>query len=100
MKAIISAHCGYVPETMDESYRVSRIAGIHKEINVKVNYCLAMAAVTALVGGLYELILSFGGIISEVWWMLNLAVSIAFFATGVYMTMAVNEEVESRYMLD
>ena len=100
VRSVIAGHCGYVPETMDESYRVSRIAGIHKEIGVKVRYCLIMGAVTAVVGGLYELILSFGGIISEIWWMLNLVISVAFFATSIYMTMAVNEEVESRYMLD
>lgn len=100
VRAMISAHCGYVPETMDESYRKSRIEGIHKEIYQKVNYCLAMTVVVALIGGLYELILSFGGIVSEVWWMLNLAVSVGFFATSVYMAAAVNEEVESRYMLD
>ncbi len=97
---IIKNYCGYVPENMDESYRTSRLAAIQKEVGNKVTLCFAMAALTMLTGGLYELILSFDNLLSEIWWLINFCVSAAFFASAVYMMYAVSEEVESRYMLD
>ncbi len=100
VRAIIKDHCGYVPTTMDEGYRTSRLAAIHKEIGTKVTLCLALAAVTAVTGGLYELMLSLDNLVSEIWWLVNFIASGCFFASAVYMMSAVNEEVESRYMLD
>lgn len=100
VRAIIGQHCGYVPSTMDDSYRSSRLAAIHKEVGAKVWLCLAFAALSAAVGGLYEFILSLDLFISPIWWIISFAVSLAFFASAVYMMSAVNEEVESRYMLD
>ena len=100
VRAIIKAHCGYIPTTMDEAYRTARLEAIHKEVGVKVTVAVVFAAFTAVIGGLYELILSFDNFVSEMWWLVNFAVSLGFFATVVYMTNAVNEEVESRYMLD
>lgn len=100
VRAVISQHCGYIPATMDESYRSSRLAAIHKEVGAKVWLCLAFAAISAAAGGLYEFILSLDLFISPIWWIISFAVSLAFFASAVYMMSAVNEEVESRYMLD
>lgn len=100
VRAIIKEHCGYVPTTMDEDYRTARLAAIHKEVGIKVTLCLVLGALTAVVGGLYELILSLDKLISEVWWLVNFVCSIAFFASAFHMMGAVNEEVESRYMLD
>jgi hypothetical protein len=98
--AIINGHCGYIPETMSETYRTSRLEAIRKEICVKVYICLACALLTAVIGGLYELILSFDLFISPIWWIFNFAASAIFFVSSLYMFGAVNEEVESRYMLD
>ena len=100
IRAIINEHCGYIPETMSESYRTSRLEAIRKEIGVKVYICLAFAVLTAVVGGLYELILSFDLFISPIWWIFNFAASAIFFVSSLYMFGAVTEEVESRYMLD
>ena len=100
VRAVIDQHCGYIPSTMDESYRTSRMAAIRKEVGAKVWACLALAALTAVSGGLYELILSFDVFISPIWWIFNMIVSLAFFGTSFYMLDAVTEEVESRYMLD
>ena len=100
VRAIINDQCGYIPETMSESYRTSRLEAIRKEICVKVYICLAFAALTAVIGGLYELILSFDLFISPIWWIFNFAASAIFFVSSIYMFGAVTEEVESRYMLD
>jgi len=100
VRAIIKEHCGYVPSTMDEDYRTARLAAIHKEVGAKVTLCLILGALTAVVGGLYELILSLDKLISEVWWLINFVCSVAFFASALHMMGAVSEEVESRYMLD
>lgn len=100
VRAIIKAHCGYVPSTMSEEYRSSRIEAIQKEVGGKVTLCLVFAVITMLTGGLYELMLSFDIFISEVWWLINFVVSGIFCGTSIYMMSAVCEEVESRYMLD
>ena len=100
VRAIIKGHCGYVPMTMDENYRKSRLEAIHKEVGAKVTLAFALVILTAVSGGLYELILSLDILISEVWWLVNFACSIAFFASALHMMSALNEEVESRYMLD
>ncbi len=100
VRSIIDLHCGYVPSTMDEAYRSSRLEAIRKEVGAKVWLCLALAAITAAVSGLYELILSLDLFISPIWWIIGFVASLAFFASAVYMMSAVNEEVESRYMLD
>lgn len=100
VRAIIAEHCGYVPLTMDEAYRTSRLGAIHKEVGVKVTLCLICAVLTAITGGLYELILSLDLFISELWWIINFVVSACFFASALNMMLAVCEEVESRYMLD
>ena len=100
VRAIINEHCGYIPSTMDESYRTSRMEAIRKEVGAKVYICLAFAALTALSGGLYELIISFDLFISPIWWIFNFVISGIFFVSAIYMIGAVNEEVESRYMLD
>jgi len=100
VRAIINEHCGYIPLTMDESYRVSRMEAIRKEVGAKVTVCLVFAALAAVSGGLYEFILSLDLFISPIWWIINFAVCGAFFVSALYMMSAVNEEVESRYMLD
>jgi hypothetical protein len=100
VRAIIDGHCGYIPSTMSEEYRSSRLAAIRKEVCAKVWLCLAIAAITAAVSGLYEFILSLDLFISPIWWIISFVASLAFFASAVYMMSAVNEEVESRYMLD
>ena len=100
VRAIIKGHCGYVPTTMDESYRTSRLEAIHKEVGAKVTLAFALSILTAVISALYELILSLDKLISEVWWLVCFACSIAFFASALHMMSAVNEEVESRYMLD
>ncbi len=100
VREIIKAHCGYVPMTMDESYRTARLEAIHKEVGLKVTACLVFAVLATVSGGLYELILSFDIFISEIWWLINFVISGCFFASAVYMANAVNEEAESRYMLD
>ncbi len=100
IRAIINEHCGYIPSTMDESYRNSRMEAIRKEVGVKVTVCLAFAALAAVSGGLYEFMLSLDLFISPIWWIINFAVCGAFFVSSLYMIGAVNEEVESRYMLD
>ena len=100
VRAIIKGHCGYVPTTMDESYRTSRLEAIHKEVGAKVTLAFALSILTAVISALYELILSLDKLISEVWWLVCFACSIAFFASALHMMGAVNEEVESRYMLD
>lgn len=100
VRAIIKAHCGYIPATMDESYRTARLEAIHKEVGLKVTVAVVFAALTAVTGGLYEFIISLDNFVSEIWWLVNFAVSLGFFACVIYMTSAVNEEAESRYMLD
>lgn len=100
VRAVIDSHCGYIPSTMSEEYRSSRLAAIRKEVCAKVWLCLAIAAITAAVSGLYEFILSLDLFISPIWWIISFVASLAFFASAVYMMSAVNEEVESRYMLD
>lgn len=100
VRAIIDGHCGYIPSTMDEAYRNSRMEAIRKEVGVKVTVCLAFAALATVSGGLYEFILSLDLFISPIWWIINFVVCGAFFVSSLYMMNAVNEEVESRYMLD
>ena len=100
VRAIIDGHCGYIPSTMDEAYRKSRMEAIRKEVGSKVTVCLVMAAFAAVSGGLYEFILSLDLFISPIWWIINFVVCGAFFVSSLYMMSAVNEEVESRYMLD
>ncbi len=100
VRSIIKDYCGYVPENMDESYRASRLRAIQKEVGAKVTLCFAFAAATMLTGGLYELVLSFDVLVSELWWLINFVASGCFFASSLYMLNAVVEEVESRYMLD
>ncbi len=100
VREMIAEHCGYVPTTMDENYRSSRLEAIRKEVGAKVTLCTVFAVLVMLSGGLYELILSFDMIISELWWMINLVLCVSFFASSAYMMSAVCEEVESRYMLD
>ena len=100
VRAIINAHCGYIPSTMDEAYRNSRMQAIRKEVGSKVTVCLVCAALAAVSGGLYEFILSLDLFISPIWWIINFVVCGAFFVSSLYMMSAVNEEVESRYMLD
>lgn len=100
VREIIKAHCGYVPTTMDEGYRTARLSAIHREVGLKVTACLVFAALATVSGALYELVLSFDVFISEIWWLINFALSGCFFASVFYMTNSVNEEVESRYMLD
>jgi hypothetical protein len=100
VRAIIDGHCGYIPSTMDEAYRASRMEAIRKEVGVKVTVCLACAVLVAVSGGLYEFVLSLDLFISPIWWIINFAVCGAFFVSSLYMMSAVNEEVESRYMLD
>lgn len=100
IRAIINEHCGYIPSTMDEAYRSSRMEAIRKEVGAKVAVCLVFAALAAVSGGLYEFILSLDLFISPIWWIINFAVCGAFFVSSLYMMGAVNEEVESRYMLD
>ncbi len=100
VRAIIDEHCGYIPSTMDESYRTSRMEAIRKEVGVKVTVCLVIAALASVSGGLYEFILSLDLFISPIWWIINFVVCGAFFVSSLYMMNAVNEEVESRYMLD
>ncbi len=100
VKAVIKGHCGYVPTTMDEAYRTSRLEAIHKEVGAKVTLCLGLAVLATVTGALYEFILSLDILISEIWWLINFAASLGFFGSTLYMMSAVNEEVESRYMLD
>ena len=100
VRAIIDGHCGYIPSTMDEAYRNSRMEAIRKEVGVKVTVCLVFAALATVSGGLYEFILSLDLFISPIWWIINFVVCGAFFVSSLYMMNAVNEEVESRYMLD
>lgn len=100
VRAIIKAHCGYIPSTMGEDYRTARLDAIHKEVGAKVTVAAVLAALTAVSGGLYELMISLNNFVSEIWWLVNFAVSLGFFACVVYMASAVNEEAESRYMLD
>ncbi len=100
VRAMIKGHCGYIPTTMNEGYRSSRLEAIQKEVGGKVTLCLVFAILAMLTGGLYELILSFDVLISELWWMINLAASAILCVSAVYMMSAVCEEVESRYMLD
>lgn len=100
VRAIINEHCGYIPATMDEAYRRSRMEAIRKEVGAKVTVCLVFAALASVSGGLYEFILSLDLFISPIWWIINFAVCGAFFVSALYMMSAVNEEVESRYMLD
>ncbi|MBO5967346.1 MAG: hypothetical protein J6S14_02475 [Clostridia bacterium] len=100
VRAIIDGHCGYIPSTMDEAYRKSRMEAIRKEVGAKVTVCLVIAAFAAVSGGLYEFILSLDLFISPIWWIINFVVCGAFFVSSLYMMNAVNEEVESRYMLD
>lgn len=100
VRAVIDGHCGYIPMTMEESYRTSRLAAIRKEVGVKVWVCFAFAVITTVIAGLYEFILSLDLFISPIWWIISFVSSLAFFACAVYMMSAVNEEVESRYMLD
>lgn len=100
VRAIIDGHCGYIPSTMDEDYRRSRMEAIRKEVGAKVTVCLVFAALASVSGGLYEFILSLDLFISPIWWIINFVVCGAFFVSSLYMMSAVNEEVESRYMLD
>lgn len=100
VRAIIDGHCGYIPSTMDEDYRRSRMQAIRKEVGAKVTVCLVFAALASVSGGLYEFILSLDLFISPIWWIINFVVCGAFFVSSLYMMSAVNEEVESRYMLD
>jgi RsiW-degrading membrane proteinase PrsW (M82 family) len=73
---------------------------IRKEVGVKVTVCLVIAALASVSGGLYEFILSLDLFISPIWWIINFVVCGVFFVSSLYMMNAVNEEVESRYMLD
>ena len=98
--AIIKGHCGYIPTTMDESYRTSRLAAIHKEVGAKVTLTFCLLLVSAVCSGLYELILSLDVFISEIWWLAGFVSSFGLFGAALYMMGAVTEEVESRYMLD
>lgn len=100
VRAIINEHCGYIPSTMDESYRISRMEAIRKEVGAKVTVFLVFAVLASVSGGLYEFILSLDLFISPIWWIINFVVCGAFFVSSLYMMSAVNEEVESRYMLD
>jgi hypothetical protein len=100
VRAIIKGYCGYIPETMEESYRVSRLAAIHKEVGAKVTLTFCVLIVAAACSVLYELMLSLDLFISEIWWVTGFISSIGLFASSLYMMSAVNEEVESRYMLD
>lgn len=100
IRDLISENCGYIPTTMSEEYRTARLAAIHKEIGVKVTVCLVFAAIAAIIGGLYELIISFDLFISGMWWIFGFLASLAFAGTAFYMMNAITEEAESRYMLD
>lgn len=100
VRAIIKGYCGYIPETMEESYRVSRLAAIHKEVGAKVTLTFCVLIVAAVCSALYELMLSLDLFISEIWWIAGFISSLGLFAAAMYMMSAVNEEVESRYMLD
>ena len=63
-----------------------------------LTFCVLIVA--AVCSALYELMLSLDLFISEIWWIAGFLSSLGLFAAAMYMMSAVNEEVESRYMLD
>lgn len=100
-RAVIRQHCGYVPKTMDDDYTKNRLEALHKELDLKVWVCLGLAVVSAIASGLYELMITFPNeLVGQVWWMVAFLISGVLFAASLAMSKSINEEVESRYMLD
>lgn len=101
VKKVIFSHCGYIPETLDEKYRENRLKDIRRELLTKLYVCIAAAGLLAVSGAISNLIATYSEyLISEIWYLVDAALSIVFLITCARLAGAVNEEAESRYMLE
>lgn len=98
---IIRGHCGYIPSTLDPAYREAKLADIRHELFVKLNVCACAAAAVTIASIAYDYILTVPDLfIAELWWMIDIALSLVLFGCLVSLAGSVNDEAESRYMLD
>lgn len=99
--SIIREHCGYIPETLSPEYRERKLADIRRELMRKLNICAVGAFVSVINSAAYDIIVTlpdfFG---AELWWMLNIVLTLTLFGLFLSLASAVNDEVESRYMLE
>ena len=101
IRHLIRHHCGYIPSTLSEEYRKNRLAEIRRELNVKLIVCTVAGLITAVAGAMGNYMATLGDhMIGEIWWLLCLVLSLVFLSCAVYLSAAVNNEVDSRYMLD
>lgn len=101
VKYLIGNYCGYIPTNLDEKYRENRLAELRRELNLKLIVCTVAGGLTAAAGALGNYVVTFSDkIISEIWWLICIALSVIFFACALHLSSAVNDEVDSRYMLD
>lgn len=111
MKDVVAEHCGYLPDTLSDDYRVGRMSAIMSEMKkrmIPIGVFAVAVAVCNAVAGLMASLPGFAAgegrnsliIISEIWWIITLVLSLLLAATFWSFSNAVNEEVDSRYMLD
>ena len=101
LRYLIKNYCGYIPDNLSEQYRENRLAEIRRELNVKLIVCTVSGGLTAAAGALGNYMATLSDhIIGEIWWLICIVLSIIFLVSTVYLSSAVNDEVDSRYMLD
>ena len=99
--AIIRDHCGYIPASLDEKYREDKLAEIRRELMARLNVCAVFAFLVTAVSLAYDYVLTVPDLfIAELWWLICIAASAALFFSVLSLASAVNEEAESRYMLE
>lgn len=111
MTDVVAGHCGYLPDSLSDDYRLGRISSIMSEMKKKMIVIGVFAVAVAICNAAAGLASSLPGfasgegrnsliIISEIWWIITLAFSLLLAAAFWSFSNAVNDEVESRYMLD
>lgn len=111
LRDVMAGHCGYLPDSLSEDYRKGRESAIMHELTKKLIPVGVFAVAVAICSAIAGLMMSLPGfasgegsnlliIISEVWWIITLAFSLLLAATFWSFSNAVNDEVDSRYMLD
>ena len=101
IRDLIDGHCGYIPDTLSEEYRNAKLTDIHRELYKGLNIAELTALISAAFSFTYDYAATlYGNMIAESWLTLCLVVSVAAFIAYARSSMAVYDEVESRYMLE
>ncbi len=111
LRDVMAGHCGYLPDSLSEDYRKGREIAIMRELTKKLIPVGIFAVAVSVCNAISGVMMSLPGfasgegsnaliIVSEMWWIITLVFSLLLAAAFWSFSGAVNDEVDSRYMLD